>query len=239
MDLSQEMKVVYVTALITSPSQQKSTERYLELGTWLFDIGVSVYVFVDASLESLARSWTVKWPHVKIAGVVQLKDLELMKFDHVELPRVRNQHKDTHEYLAIQNQKLGFLSDVAKLISDDDEISHLAWIDFGIAHVLQDRLKVAQFLREVGPSLKESKLWAPSAWPMHTNMSLDHVCWTFLGGFLVVPKTIVQDVWTRQKKIMRDLIPKISWEVNIWTYFKDVFETYPADHNDSMILGSQ
>lgn len=226
--------IVYVTALITSPSQQKSRERYFELGAWLLQVGVPLWIYVDASLKSIAEEWTSRWPHVTLGGIVNLEDLEGMKGSEVRLPAHRNVAKDTREYLSIQNQKLGFLADVSSKVSSD--VTHVGWIDFGIRHVLKDPERVASFLRDTGPKCPETKLWAPSAWPKTYKMSLDRVCWTFLGGFVVAPCSIIQEVWERQKTAMLEMRPRLTWEVNVWTLLLDQFDTFIADHNDSMIL---
>lgn len=150
------------------------------------------------------------------------------------LPVQRNPSKDTVQFLTLMLHKLSFLS---QALSETDA-SHLAWIDFRLFHVVRDVPRVQEKLRALAARPPQTqKILAPGCWAQETSVDiLNQICWRFCGGFLVGPRDCFPPADVRQRELVAQCLPHLTWEVNYWARMEEMFEWYAADHNDSLLL---
>jgi len=227
------MDVCYITALILPTGNlYRSLDKYIACFETLAQTGVQVGVYLDTRLRHLTFE---AYPNVRVLDYVSL-DSSFVPPD-VVLPVVRNLEKDTVDYLCIQLMKLQLLSRA----SQDPRIVEpaLAWIDFGVFHMMKDVERVQQHLRSYRLSPSTEKIRAPGAWtPEQTGPDIwTRILWRFCGSFLVGRRERFPNAYEEQQRIVLAGLPRLTWEVNVWSQMT-CFEWYSADHNDSLLLNA-
>lgn len=218
------MSVTLVTAFHPIRSDLGS---YLAKFEDLVATGLPILLFLDSEC-----SLPVEYPTVRV--IPSRLDTSWLP-EEVRLPTGRTPAKDTREYLALMLQKLPYMAQAASLC----ETPYLAWIDFGLSHVIQTPARTWAALRSIAHmSHPLTTILVPGCWgPPSPGTDLwNSVHWRFCGGFFLGPRTVFESASARQTEIVRANLPNLTWEVNYWTMMEEFFTWYPADHNDSMIL---
>lgn len=153
-------------------------------------------------------------------------------FSNVVLPLLRNEDKDTAEYLAIQLNKTFWVLRASEIVSAE----HFVWVDFAYNHVCRnpdwDRLKKPYDKIRIPGCIKPSQFY---------NIGLAMPNWYFCGGLFGGSIEEIKRFHNRILKHTSDLLKenKISWEVNIWAIvyrdMPDLFSWFYADHGCEMI----
>ena len=225
--------MLFVTALYVLESQapRRSLDAYLAHGRLLVAAGVPLRVHTSPDLaEELRNSWKgLPTDHVELRTDVLAEPYWQMS---VRLPKQRNLSKDTAFFLSVQLTKLKLCAIAAE--SSD----FVAWVDYGVFHVLEDVEASQQNLRSIAHRLPESgrtRLLSPTAWA-EGEYELWHVpCWRHLGGFLLGPGAAFVRAYELQLKLVIAGLPILTWEINYWAMMDGEFDGYAADHNDSLI----
>lgn len=229
------MSVYYITALLIPRSGDcfRPIHTYIQHFHELAESGIRIGVYLDECLRDWTDSVCKQFANVTVLEYVSV-DTSFIPSD-VIIPRNRNAKKDTVEYMAIQLMKLALCAKAAT----DSRItaSHIAWIDFGIFHVIRDKAAVKRFLHDYSPPPSCNKILIPGCWDKGDYDIWEAIVWRFCGGFLVGPRDSWAPAFALQQKIVLGGLPRLTWEVNYWTRMEEVFEWYKADHNDSIILG--
>jgi len=184
---------------------------------------------------------------------LDLKETDIWKqiesIENLQLPHVRNETKDTKEYIALMHCKPEFLRRVIDMHVQKQNITHYAWIDFNIYHIFNptdtvyaDRLLQNMVHREFQ---KEEFIAIPGCWPnqhIHLDAICNHICWRFCGGFYIGTKNALlemNELYEREFVNFLRVSGRITWEVNFWAfleYEKGWSPTwYDADHNERML----
>lgn len=209
-----------VTAFILPKTTYRSTEKYLFEFQKITNTGLPIVMFTDSKFQFP--------PNVRI--IPTRLDTSWVP-ENIQFPLHRNEHKDTLEYFCIQLQKLYFLKEATKYTDD----SFLAWIDFGAFHMFKDVEKCSQLLKDISLSeFPREKILAPGCWEPGTY-GLESVCWRFCGTFLLGHRDLFERAYQRQTELVHSQFPKLSWEVNYWSQMDEMFQFYPADHNDLLL----
>jgi hypothetical protein len=180
--------------------------------------------------ENLRKSWKgLSTDHVELRTDVLAEPYWQLS---VRLPRQRNESKDTAFFLSVQLSKLKLCALAAE--SSD----YVAWVDYGVFHVIKDVAATQKNLRSVAHRLPESgrtRLLSPTAWAQG-EYELWHVpCWRHLGGFLMGPGDAFVKAYDKQLKLVVAGLPILTWEINYWAMMDGEFDGYPADHDDTLI----
>ena len=172
-----------------------------------------------------------------------------------KLPRIRNEPKDTVDYLTIINSKTEFMTHAIE--ENPWNSTHFAWIDFNISHVFFDRERSLSFLQWLGTrDFYENNCFViPGCWDKwsgeHIDQITDIIHWRFCGGFFLGDAASIQ----RFHALYLEHFPRflaahgtLVWEVNFWAWLEaetdwtTVYEGghgykawYKADHNDTII----
>lgn len=225
------MSIYYVTALfMPSGDIFRPIHKYIENFHYLADSGVPIGVYLDPSLREFEDSIVGRRSNVTILDYV-VPDRSFLTGDIV-LPLHRNESKDTVDYMAIQLMKLNLCARA----SVDYRIGtpNIAWIDFGIFHMIADKERSQTFLHSYKLPERYSRILSPGCWEGR-NYGWDKVAWRYCGSLLIGPRDAWIPAYSAQQKKVLDALPRITWEVNIWAEL-ELFDWYKADHNDSMIL---
>ena len=225
------MGVTFVTALyLPSEPTFKKLEVYFAMFELLAATGIPIILYLDTRLESAGKLLVEKYPNIQKCFYGSA-DMSYISAD-VVLPAVRNLEKDTAEYLCIILNKFRVLNDALEYVTT----SHVAWIDFGIYHVLKDRDSCNSILNRIAESkFPEDKIVSPGCWDTIPGGLWDKVCWRYCGGLLIGTPEIIRKAYDRQTELVKNNLPRITWEVNYWAMMDELFQYYKADHNDLIL----
>lgn len=225
------MGVTFVTALyLPSGPTYRKLNTYFAMFELLAATGVPIILYLDTRLESAGKVLLEKYPNIQkcFYGTV---DTSYVPAD-AQLPIERNIEKDTTDYFCIQLAKLRVLNDAIEHI----KTSHIAWIDFGIYHMLRDRGLCHFLLNRIAASKFPSDIiLSPSCWDTTPQSLWNKISWRHCGSFLLGSPNAIRRAYQKQMKIVMDNLPRLTWEVNYWAMMDDTFQHYRADHNDLIL----
>jgi len=231
------MTITFVSAFYapSTSSVYRSTEFYFSMFEHLASTQLPILLFLDKTLRDQGERLLEQYPNLKIEYTTLekpwLPDNELV------LPTTRNEVKDTVDYFHIQLSKLRHLSRASQMV----HTTHLAWIDFGIFHVMNDKDYAKQLLQEIYEiKLPLNIVFSPGCWdPRTKNLEYfdhDEIEWYHCGGFMIGDTKLFNDLCEKQDALVRRYLPTLTWEVNYWSMMTD-FAVYAADHDETMLSG--
>lgn len=235
------MGLTLVTAFFRLPEERE--RDYAALFDELAGVGLPIVVFFDATLPAeLVRLW--RHPNVTVVPS-RLEDSwtwrTLAPLPDLALPRERNPAKDSRPFLTMVNAKLDYLQAARSLAPT----SHLAWIDFGILHVVAPprRATFLDVLRGLEPPGR--CLLAPGCQDRPTDLETlwERVSWRFCGGFLLGDRDSTARLYERyQETLVGETARRrsLTWEVNLWALLEAGgarFDWYRADHDETLLPG--
>jgi hypothetical protein len=216
------MSVTFVTAFHPVRS---GIETYIEKFDQYASLGIPIILFLDKDCV-LPR----EYPNVRIIQSTLIMDW-IPK--DVELPNQRNETKDSREYLVLMLHKMKYMSEALAYC----ETPYLAWIDFGISHVIRNPKATYQRLIDLQSfSYPLTTILSPGCWGQNTNFVKNSVYWRFCGGFFLGPRNVFPKAYEQQTLLVKQHLPSLAWEVNYWALMDEMFTWYLADHDDSMIM---
>ena len=259
MEIKYNCQVTFVTAFMNIYNDDETKllwriEKFREIA----ETGISLCVYVDKTGFELLPLLGPLYPNMVIMPVISLEETMVNKicnkYTDLSLPRIRNESKDTFEYLILMNSKIEFLNDAIE--KNPWQSTHFAWIDFNVSHVFSDIKHSTNYLKNIYGSshtpLSGVPLYdflaIPGCWgPIqdNTDMSviLDNVHWRFCGGFLIGDRKSIIEMYQLYYSYFPTFIEKyrtLVWEVNFWAWLEGRYEWFPnwfsADHNDSIIV---
>jgi hypothetical protein len=228
--------MLFVTALFFPESElsYRKKSEYLRLGRFLVQATVPLRVYTSPASEgALRESWEgLDTSHVDVCTDVAVESH--WRRDDVALPRCRSPEKDTAYYLCVQMSKLKCLAHASQ------HSTHLAWIDYGIFHMIKDVSSTQDILRAVAgllPQRQLPKILSPAGHLFPVDVW--HVPrWSFLGSVLFGRSRAFAEAYRRQTELVLENLPKLTWEINYWTLMPEHFEGYPSGHDDGIVSGA-
>ena len=177
-----------------------------------------------------------------IVHVREFRDLETYNVLNgtTRVPDIRNNIKDTKEFMILMNAKTEFLERVMQTTA----ASHYIWIDSGITKILPSPGPILETLLTNVRNLRQDKIFIPGCSDeMHATehgLYLRTILWRFCGGFFVVPKGLVRTFYETALDGCITLCKGTgvaTWEVNVWAYIESrlPIQWEKADHNRSML----
>ena len=214
---------MFVTAFLRPKTSYRSVERYLAEFHTLAATGIPLLLFLDTTLLDVVFP-----PNVRV--IPTSLDSSWVPAD-VCLPAGRAPSKDTLEYFCIQLSKLAYLTQ-ARDYTDDP---FLAWIDFGVFHMIRDPDGCGDVLRQIAVSEGPlDKILAPGCWSEGVY-DWNSVCWRFCGTFVFGHRDLFPAALDRQTQLVQSQLPRLTWEVNYWAQMEEHFQVYKANHDDSLV----
>lgn len=150
---------------------------------------------------------------------------------HADIQVSDNPTKNTKDFHIIMNAKTEFLHKA----SDITDSNYMAWVDFGIGHVINDDRSFL-FLNNINKM--DDGVYVPGCWNYYTNI-LNHPAWRFSGGFFMGDKHSLRRMHDLSTKVIHNLLPVITWEVNVWSIMEMdhsfPFKWYYGLHDDTIL----
>lgn len=225
------MDITYVSAFYNIYNEPRGHdepgEQYLEHFISFLKYGYHTILFLDPQMQGWAQV-LAKYTNLTIVSDVEFASLTENK--HQTLPAVRNEKKDTYEYLVLMNSKTSFVKKAARIAKTDN----LAWIDFAISKLLKDPASAYKRLKNI--TIPANKILIPGCLePGPVN--LNNVNWRFCGSLFFANKTTAEQFHSlAEVTLAKQTI--LSWEVNIWALIEqnspNLFQWYKGDHNDTI-----
>ena len=228
--------VVFVSAFILSDSIRRPLKEFFSHFDTLAKSGIEILLFLDERLKSTPEEIAIQqYPNVKIVEYITL-DTSWYPPDisSIILPANRNQPKDTLQYITIQLMKMKFMWDAAAKYTSSE---YLAWIDFSIFHMIKDIPFSYKRLNEIANiKLIATHLISPSPYSGSNPSNLfDNPIWYFAGCFFIGHRLLFQNAYETQLSLIKEHLPKITWEVNYWFMMRDKFKIYYGNHDDTIL----
>jgi hypothetical protein len=213
----------------------------------LLKTGITCVVFISPLFEQKFKFLRLIYPNLTYKVIDIYKELPLFTNIPVSprLPQMRNESKDTYEYMALMNSKLHLIM----MAMQDTTGQYFAWIDFNIPYIFKDPTMTLSFLSFLSkrPPLRPQFLYIPGCWDRQSpNAPLitDAVQWRFCGGFFIGDKESLLEfndaVVNNQQEQFAD--PSLMvWETNYWAFLESAQKWCPShwvrvnDHDDTMI----
>lgn len=232
--------VTYVSMLFSCTDDRVPIKQRIEWLQPLLNANLQLILFVD----EIYANWLGPLPNVKII-VVENDDLATLRTikscGEVELPPLRNQEKDTLNFLSYMNCK----PELLVLATPHVVTPYVAYIDAGISKVFKNpdtllglrTLNVHNIPLVLLPGCKEISEVEPFPYLWKG------IHWMLSGGFFIVPMTCVDEWYTLHTTALKKFLSMgtITWEVNVWASFthsvKDRIVWYNGPHDDTMITG--
>jgi len=193
-------------------------------------IDIPMILFVDRTLST--DSLELKNVNIIRCSLEETDTYELIQSCANPVVQVSdNPSKNTKDFHIIMNSKTEFM--VKAMDITDSRI--LSWVDFGIGHVIKDE---KSFLHLKKLHSLEGGVHIPGAWNYKTTIN-DHPAWRFCGGFYVGDRESLRGMHELSRRVIRELLPIVTWEVNIWSMMESIygfnFHWYYAGHDDGML----
>jgi len=229
------MTVLFVTAFIDlQEGRERSQTFYLEKFAQLADTGIRIHLFLSAAFFPEYMERIGARENIRITSLELDELLPVRVVGPYRLPAQRNLQKDTANYMLMINGKMDIMERAALANPD----THLAWIDFGIFHVLGPEAP-ARIRAIAAMSLPAPFNAFPGCWSLGGEL-FSRINWRHCGGFFIADR----DFLLRFNDLYRCHFARIvqenglAWEVNIWHKLELeglALNWYKADHNDSIL----
>ena len=228
------MTLTFVTAFLNLKEERESyrdINTYVSLFQHLIDSNINIHVYLSPDYYEMYRD-RLSSDRVVVESI-RLEDLRAYKElsgIHVELPAIRNAHKDTYRFLTFTNSKTEL---VRKSIQNNVfNATHFAWIDFGIFHIIKNIERTQQIIHKLSTTnLKESFLVTVGGCHRRPHVDFSDVYWRFFGGLFIGD---IQSV-LHFDKLYNDNFIRITkhygvltWEANMWGSFEHFLNWNPT-----------
>ena len=226
------MPTTFVTAFYLQPDAgTRRLDDYFCYFEVLAITGVPIILYLDVAFKETGEKIVAKYKNVKIPEYVNL-EVEWAGCREFVMPNTRNVVKDNPYYMFIQLSKLKLLTNASKIADTE----FIAWIDFGIFHMLRDYELCKMMLIRISTSnFPQDKILAPGCWNPDKHDVWNEICWRFCGTLILGHKALFAAAEKRQSELVCNNLPKLTWEVNYWTMMEEHFQQYWGDHNESLL----
>lgn len=208
----------------------------------LITLSASLLLYVDSFFAPLVEPLT-KGSKVQIHPL-EFHDLQTRRdilSANPQMPMHRNEQKDTLQYMCLMNAKAEVVA--AAVAAGHVTTPFVAYIDSGISKVFKspETIKEIETLsfRDI-PFLLVPGCHTPQS--ISRDQLANQINWSYSGGFFVLPTERAAEFASLHRAAIETFLveSRITWEVNIWTYWltgrPDVI-WYSGPHNDLMIAG--
>lgn len=168
---------------------------------------------------------------------IEFNELETYKIFQkaTKLPRIRNEKKDTLNFMILMNAKSEFI----KIVKDaNKDVKHYIWLDAGISKIFKNpSITLKNAITLIKTYTNSDNIIIPGCWPMNTNDITKDINWRFCGGFVIVPSQLVDLFYHTVCFACEYIIYKSNvaiWEVNTWAYIESLIpiKWQLGDHNE-------
>lgn len=243
-------------------NNERSDEWRINHFKCLLETGINIILFISIEYENNFKYLKLIYPNLiyKIIDIYTELPLFINIPNEPTLPNIRNNSKDTYEYMALMNSKLEFIIKAMKIITKQN---YYAWIDFNISYIFKEPDITFSFLTFISKQdltfnmtenyinedysiINKQFLYIPGCWDIldETLLITNNVHWRFCGGFFIGDKYSILNFYEAiNNNIQEHLINNslMVWETNFWAFLESNKKWSPShwcsviDHDDSMI----
>ena len=200
--------------------------------------GIPIIVFTELSFVDKFRIFPAS---VKVIGLPR-ESLELYNIANNysrNLPSIRNQQKDTKQFLALMNSKIEFIDKAAEIVGDNT----FMWLDFGILKCVKNKEQFIVKLKQIN-SKEYAKIKMPGYWNSGRQLNTNEINCRFCGSFFVMPRKYIKIFYGHSKNVLTDFcnmpMYNLCWETNVWYVIemcamRNDIDWYFADKDDSLL----
>jgi len=213
----------FVTAFFKPATSYRSETDYFVLFDRLAATGISILLFLDTAYTD-----KVFPPNVRVIPT----DLDTSFLPETPvLPSHMHPIKDNAQYMCIQLNKFRVMNEALAYT----ETPYLAWIDFGVFHMIQDENRVMKMLHTIERStFRRDRIVSPGSKKTDLTDVWTRPVWRLFGTFWVGHRTLIPLAYIRQLSLVMENLPKLTWEVNYWAMMDEFFDIYTSGHDDSI-----
>jgi hypothetical protein len=213
----------FVTAFFKPATSYRNEADYFTLFNRLANTGISILLFLDTTYTD-----KVFPPNVRVIPI----DLDTSFLPETPvLPSHMHPIKDNAQYMCIQLNKFRVMNEALAYT----ETPYLAWIDFGVFHMIQDENRVMKMLHTIERStFRRDRIVSPGSKKTDLTDVWTHPVWRLFGTFWVGHRTLIPLAYIRQLSLVMENLPKLTWEVNYWAMMDEFFDIYTSGHDDSI-----
>jgi hypothetical protein len=232
-----------ISAFFSDINDNKSVDKYYELGKLLLLSDTPKIIFVDIVMYNMIEEYENENTKIIIVdkSFIYMYDY-IDKLSNFNL-NTNNINKDTIEYMFIMCSKTEWLRQA--ILYNPFKTDHFIWLDFGLRHVFKCSddefvMKINNMKYKVYDDIRIGHIW-----DLNINYSFNiykDITWYFAGGVVGGGKDELLKFADKVKHQCIDIMTNqhtIMWEVNIWyiVYQYDIikYNPYKCDHNDSII----
>jgi len=243
----------FVTALLDIGSSN-SEWRY-EFFQEVVHTGLPLCVFISPCFLKRVELILENQPHVHLFPTIELSELWMYSiwrsFLNIDpqrlcLPQIRNETKDTAEYMLANHAKIEFIK---RAIEENPwNTRYFAWIDFSLPYIFKESAATLKDLERFAygpPNFPRKILAIPGCWEKGEYDRVQRICWRFCGGFFLGDRESLMDFYECYRRFFWTFLKEertLVWEVNFWAYLETKssetglhFQWYKADHDDTII----
>jgi hypothetical protein len=227
--------------------RERKTNTYFELFRKLASSGIKIHLFVSKSFEKYLVDFqdNVYVEFIELEDLILYKKLQnVKKLVNISLPVLRNEIKDTENYMVVQNSKVEFVYRASE--KNVYNSSHFAWIDFGILHIIKNEEETLNNLVRLSTLKLKNGILIVAGGQLkeyHVNNLFHTVIWRFLGGFFITDKPSINIFYKLYSEYFEKMLissQKMIWEINFWVFLEVNTQWKPmiyiANHDDSMLI---
>ena len=213
----------FVTAFFKPATSYRSDTEYFDLFDRLASTGVSILLFLDTHYSD-----KVFPPNVRV--IPTSLDTSFLPESPV-LPSQLNPDKDNAHYMCIQLNKLRVMKEALVYV----DTPYLAWIDFGVFHMVKHVTRVTEMLRIIETTLfRTDRIVSPGSKIEDLSEVWIRPVWRLFGTFWVGHRSLIASAYERQMYLVHTNLPRLTWEVNYWAMMDEFFDVYTSGHDDSI-----
>jgi hypothetical protein len=236
------MSITIVSAIIANCNNDKTIEKYIELGKILIDCNINKILFIDELIFDEINKY--KSENTIIIKVTK-NDLYLYnyldKMNNFNL-ETDNKNKDTIDFIFLMCNKTEFVRKAIEINSFNS--NNFIWVDFGLRHVFDSDINFTNQINNLKHKYYD-KIRIGHIWNLNKNYNINpivSIMWYFAGGVFGGNTKYLLEFADKTKNMCIDIINThntLMWEVNVWYLvfksFPELFNPYYCEHNYSIL----
>lgn len=230
--------ITFVTSLYDLYNTKLVNKNYIDSARIYFAQNISIIVFTDEFYQPFLQE--VAGDNVQVIKLsltdIHIYNMLISNSHNLQLPHLRSQGKDTHEYLSLMNSKVELMMR-AKQFTDSE---YLAWLDIGCNKHFKDSTACFSRLNNYIGNLK-NKVIIPGCYlrPLSFEDLTRQVYWIFLGTYFLCHRNFIENFYNKSLVSLLKFACKgyLIWEVNVWIdimqHNPHFFYWYLANHDET------
>ena len=236
--------ITIVSSFISNVNSYRNIEKYIDYGIKLLQNNLQKIIFIEKNIyDEYLSNYNFNNTHFIF---IEKKEIYFYNFidDITNFSIITdNPNKDNMEYFFVMCYKTEWVKQAIEINFFNSE--QFIWIDFGIYHVFNNNLELFNNSLYSLNNKKYESVRIGTIWNLDYSYNINihtHICWYFAGGVFGGSKNSLlkfADIMKNKSISYIHEYKNIIWEVNLWYLIykenKELFDTFPSNHNYSII----